>query len=114
MPLLSVSKILCVLTMEITAAFLSSVQLQRKASTESDTDLHFGALGGRASYKGPDKKSVEVSGKMSALDLNDLNRQAFTPTKTMCQFKSLAESLAAASWKFLGLYQDMSMFWHWS
>lgn len=60
------------LTMEITAAFLSSVQLQRKASTEFETNLHFGAFGVRASYKGPDTKSGEVSGKIPALDLNNL------------------------------------------
>ena len=37
--------------MEITATFFSSAQLQRKASIKSDTDLHFGAFGVRASYK---------------------------------------------------------------
>lgn len=62
----------CQLGTDITATVFSSVQLQRKASIKSDTDLHFGAFGVRASYKGPDTKSAEVSGEVSALDLNDL------------------------------------------
>lgn len=57
--------------MEITATSFSRVQLQRKASIKSDTDLQFRAFGVRASYKGPDTKSVELSGKISALDLSD-------------------------------------------
>lgn len=47
--------------------FFAPAPLPRKASTESDTNLRFGA-----SYKGPDTKSAEVSGKVSALDLKDL------------------------------------------
>lgn len=70
-------------TMEITAAFLSSVQLQRKASTESDTYLHFGASGVRASYKLPDTKSVKVSGKISAPDPNSLFARV-SPLQNLC------------------------------
>lgn len=70
-------------TMEITAAFLSSVQLQRKASTESDTNLHFGASGVRVSYKLPDTKSVKVSGKMSSSDLNSLFARV-SPLQNQC------------------------------
>lgn len=68
-------------TME--SQLLSSVQLQRKASIESDTDLHFGASGVTASYKGSDTKSVEISGKISALDLNDLSVR-LSPLQKLC------------------------------
>lgn len=73
-PLWSVSSSLCVLTMEITATvwFFCSVQLWRKANIKCDTDIHLGTSGVRDSYKGPNTKSVEASGKISSLNLNDL------------------------------------------
>lgn len=124
--------------MEITATFFSSVRLQRKASIKSDTDLRFGAFGVRTSYKGAHTKSVKSVEKPTFHPYKNyvlfqcktdwwksdtappFYQKATLSRKGPCSitaslweagttdFLNHFETLAAASWRVLGLYRDVA------